>query len=140
MKVSTKVQKIVGTLSRMRSLSVLFSVEDHFFLQKGNIIFVTFIHIYRKCHISMYFLTKIVFHFPSEEKIPNFPEKNTIALDNRRKIIFQCYFFFFFFLERPFFPGIWRKYHISCIFLRKIIFHFPSKEKIYFPEKKPPSL
>ena len=40
----------------------------------------------------MYFLRKIIFHFPTKEKI-YFPEKNTIFPDNTRKIIFQCDFF-----------------------------------------------
>ena len=89
MKVSIKVQRIVGTLSRMRSrISITLSL---FF--RENIIFVTFIHIYRKYHISMYFLRKIIFHFPSKEKISYFPEKNTIFPVNTRKIIFQHNFF-----------------------------------------------
>ena len=48
----------------------IFSGEDRlwFFWQKGNNIFVTFIHICRKYRISMYFLRKISFHFPSKEK------------------------------------------------------------------------
>lgn len=37
--------------------------------RKGNIIFVTFINIYRKYHISMYILTKITFHFLPKQKI-----------------------------------------------------------------------
>ena len=39
---------------------------------RENIIFVTFIHIYRKYHISMYFLRKIIFHFLSNEKTSYF--------------------------------------------------------------------
>ena len=31
------------------------------------------------------------------------------------------------FLKKPSFQNIWRKYHISMYFLRKIIFHFPSR-------------
>ena len=40
----------------------------------------------------MYFLRKIIFYFPSEERISNFPvkKKNNIFPDNTRKIIFQC--------------------------------------------------
>ena len=100
MKDSVKVQRIVGILSRMWSrmsitFKCIFSGEDHlwFFWQKGNVIFVIFIHIYRKYHISMYFLRKTIFHFPSKEKISHFPEKNTIFPDNIRKIIFQRDFF-----------------------------------------------
>ena len=43
-------------------------------------------------------------------------EKNTFA-----------YKFFLSFPERPSFQKVWRKCHISVYFLRKIIFHFPSK-------------
>ena len=46
-----------------------------FFRQKSNIMFVTYIHIYRKYHISMYFLKNIIFHLPSKEKISCFQEK-----------------------------------------------------------------
>ena len=131
MKVSIKVQRIVGTLSRMRSrmsitFKCIFSGEDHlwFFLQKGNIIFVTFIHIYRKYHISMYFLRKIVFHFPSNKKYYIFRKLNTIFLDNKRKIILQCDFFWKDHLLGAFEENI----IFPCIFLRKVIFHFGSKE------------
>ena len=88
MKVSIKVQRIIGPLSRMRSrmsitFKCIFSGEDHlccFFLQKSNIIFVTFVHIYRKYHTSMYFLRKIIFHFPSEEKLSYFQKKKKYHL------------------------------------------------------------
>ena len=80
--------------SRMSStFKCILSAEDRFwyFWEKGNIIYVTFIHIYRKYHISMYFFRKIIFHFPSKEKNNIFSgKKNT---DNTRKIIFQCNFF-----------------------------------------------
>ena len=113
MKVSIKVRRTIGTLSRMRSrmsitFKCIFSREGHlwFFLQKGNVIFVTFIHIYRKCHISMPFLRKIIFYFLSKEKISYFPKKN----NKKDHILAQ------FFLEIPSFRGIWRKYHISMYF------------------------
>ena len=80
----------------MSPLSVLFFGTRLclFFWQKGNIIFVTFIHIYRKYHISLYFLIKINFHFPSKENILYFREKrNTIFPDITKKIIFKCDFF-----------------------------------------------
>ena len=83
MKVSIKVQKIVGTLSRMRSrMSVsckcIFLGEDH---QKGNIIFVIFSYTYiqkisylhvflEKDHLSFSVETKnIIF---SGKKLPSF--------------------------------------------------------------------
>ena len=113
MKVFIKVQRIVGTLSKMRSrisitFKCIFSGEDDlwfFFL----IIFVTLIHIFTKYHISMYLLRKTVFHFLSKEKISYFSEKNT------RKIIFQRKLFW----KRPSFQGIWKKYHISIYFFEK---------------------
>ena len=74
-----------------------------FFLQKGNIIFVTFIHTYRKYHIFMYFLRKSIFYFPPKWKI-YFREKNTIFPDNTRKIVFQCDFF-----GKTIFQNIWEK-------------------------------
>ena len=80
MKVSIKLQRIVGTLSRMHCrmsipFKFIFSGEDYFWflLQKDNIMFVLFIHIYRKYHISMHFLRRIIFQFPSKEK--QFSEK-----------------------------------------------------------------
>ena len=44
----------------------------------------------KKNLISMYFLRKINFYFPSKEKISCFLEKNTSFPDNTRKIMFQC--------------------------------------------------
>ena len=98
---SVKVQRIIGALSRMSIqnfnqygivreilyflesfsvmlemslLSVFFSGEDHlcFFWQKGNIIFVTYIQKISYFHV---FLRKIIFHFPSKEKMSYFREK-----------------------------------------------------------------
>ena len=40
------------------------------------------------------------------------------------------------FSKRPSFQNIWRKYHISVYFLRKIILHFPSGGKIIFSGKR----
>ena len=97
------------------SLSVFF---------RENIIFVTFIHIYRKHHISMYFLRKIIFHFPSEGKKNIFPH-------NTRKIIFKRDFF----LEKLSFRAIWRKYYISIYFFWETSFIFRLKNKIIFSGK-----
>ena len=77
----------------------------------------------QKCHISMYFLRKATSHFLPREKISCFWEKNTIFPDNTRKIMcrrgpFWKYHLFRKFEENIIFP---------CIFLRKIIFHFPSR-------------
>ena len=110
-KVFIKVQRIVATISRVRSrisitFKCIFSGVDHlrFSWQKGNIIFLgkrkfELYRIYRKYHVSMYFLKRVIPHFPSKEKISYFRGKelsgkrNTIFLDNTRKIIFQCNFF-----------------------------------------------
>ena len=125
MKVSITVQRIVGTFSGMRSrmpvsFKCIFSEEDHlwFFLQMGNIIFVTFIHIYKKYHISMYLLRKIIFHFPSKEKISCFPGKKYHLSKYTRKIIFQRNLFgktMFsgHFEENIIFPCIFEKDHVS---------------------------
>ena len=131
---------------KCQSRSSVFFFGDHlsFFLQKGNIIFITFIDIYRKSHISMYFLRNIIFYFMSIEKISFFLEKNTIFPDNKKSIVFQCNFpgktNFSEHLEKWFFvqcfqPELQSYFHIifpyqisTCIFLRKIIFHSLSKE------------
>ena len=175
------------------SFKCIFSGEDNlwFFLQKGNIIFVTFIHIYKKYHISMYFLRNIISNFPSKEKnvifsgkkVPSFqiiqersyssaisfgktiflgdlkkisnlhvffwekssfifrikikiifPGKRNIIFPNNatEKIIFQCYFF-----RKTIFSEHLKKVsylHVFC--LRKIIFHFPSKNKMMLSRKR----
>ena len=120
MKVPIKVQKIVGTLSTMSSrmsitfkcffFVVFFFVEDHlwFFLKKGKIIFVIFIHIIQKISFSMSFLRKIIFHFPSKKKYHIFWRKSTTFPDNTRKIIFQRDFF--------------RKDQLFAVFEENIIF------------------
>ena len=96
--------------------------------------FVIFIHVYRKYHISMYFLRKIIFHFRSKEKLLYFPGKNTIFPDNTRNIIFQCNFLL---LERPYFRGIYRKYYISTYFFwERSSFIFRLKNKIIFSGKR----
>ena len=73
----------------------IFLEEDYlcFYWQKDNTIFVTFIHIYRKYNLSMYFLRKAIFHFPSKEKVLYFREnRSTIVSDITKKITFQCDF------------------------------------------------
>ena len=113
MKVSIKVQRIVGTLSRMRSrMSITLSL---FF--RENIIFVTFIHIYRKYHISMYFLRKIIFHFPPKEKISYFAGKKIPSFQiiqdrsHSSAIVFG----------KTIFSGHLKKISYFHIFLRKFI-------------------
>ena len=68
----------------------------------------------------MYFLRKIIFHFPSK-KISYLPEK---------KIIFQIiqersYQSAIFFWKEHFFGTFEENIIFQCIFLREIIFHFP---------------
>ena len=99
-------------------------------MRKGNIIIVTFIHIYRKYHISMYFLRKIIFYFPSKEKI-YFAEKNTIFPDNTRNIIFQRDFFWQYYLFRAFEENI----VFPCIFWERSSFIFRLKNKAIFSGK-----
>ena len=141
MKVSIKEQRIVGTVSRMRSrmsitFKCVFSGEIIFcFLQKYNMMFVKFIHVYRKYHISMYFLRKIIFHFPSKENISYFPEKNTIF---PRKFIFHMIF-----IAKTIFSEHLKKmsyFHVflwqrsSSIFRLKNRIIFSGKRNIIFPD------
>ena len=68
---------------------------------------------YRKHHISMYFLRKVIFHFPSVEKISYFWEKEMpsflmIGERSCSSVIF---------LERPSFQNIWKRktwFFVQC--------------------------
>ena len=85
--------------------------------RKGNIIFVTFINIYRKYHISVYVLTKITFHFLPKQKI---------SFQILQKISYSSEIFF---LEIPSFQNVWKKYLISTYFFwEMIIFTLAYKE------------
>ena len=77
--------------------------------RKGNIIFVTFINIYRKYHISMYILTKITFHFLPKQKI---------SFQILQKISYSSEIFF---LEIPSFQNVWKKHLISMYFFWEMI-------------------
>ena len=180
MNISIKVQRIVGFLSRMQSrMSITFKCiflgEDHlwFFLQKGNIIFVTFIHMYiytenvlfpcifwerssfifrpkkkyyifqkKKITIFADNTWKIIFHrdfiwkdhlfvwemsslfFCLKSKIIFSGKRNIIFPDNTAgKITLECDFF-----GKTIFSEDLKKASYCIIFLRKSIFHFPSKE------------
>ena len=82
-----------------------------FFWQKSKIIFVTFIHVYRKYHISVYFLRNIILHFPSKEIISYFRVKKKNPF-NTRKIIFQWDIF-----GKTIFQNIWKKkiwFFVQC--------------------------
>ena len=85
--------------------------------RKGNIIFVTFINIYRKYHISMYVLTKITFHFLPKQKI---------SFQILQKISYSSEIFF---LEIPSFQNVWKKHLTSMYFFwEMIIFTLAYKE------------
>ena len=103
-----------------------------FFWQKVNIIFVTFMHIYRTNQISMYFLRETIFHFPTKEKISYFREKrNTIFPDITKKIIFQCDFF-----GKTIFSEHLKKTSYSHVFLwKRSSFFLRLKNKITFSGK-----
>ena len=55
-------------------------------------------------------------------------KRNVIFRHNKRKILFQCIFFFFFFWKDHLFRTFEEYIIFPCIFLRKIVFHFPPKE------------
>ena len=99
------------------------------FWQKGNIIFVTFIRIYRKNHLFMNFFRKTIFHFPSrkknKKKTTYFREKRkTTFPDITKKIIFQCDFFG----KTIFLEDLNKTSYFHVFSFRKIILPFPSKE------------
>ena len=86
---------------------------------------------YRKYHISMYFFRKIIFNFPSNEKISCFFwEKKPFF-----QIIQEGSYSSAIFFKRPSFWNFWRKYHISMYFSRKISFSVQGKRS-YFQEKE----
>ena len=126
MKVSIKVQRIVETLSRMQSRM---SITFNFFGRRSSLFFFAegWYHI---CNIYTYVIFPCISWerssciFLPKKKYHIFREKNTIFPDNTRKIIFQRDFFWKDYLFGAFEENI----VFSCIFLRKTVFHFPSKE------------
>ena len=100
-------------MQEMSLLGVFFweKIIFAFFRQKGNIIFVTFIHIYRKYHIFIYFLRKIIFHFRSTVKMSYLGEKEIPSLKKLQKRSYPSGIF----LERRFFQNIQKK---EACFLR----------------------
>ena len=132
-KVSTKVQRrellelFLGCQSRTSiTFRCIFAGWDHLWFFLAEVRDTTSaipVRVHRKYHISMYFLRKVISHFLPNEKISCFREKNTVFPDNTRKIMSQ---------RGPFWKDhLFRKFEeniiFPCIFLRKIIFHFPSK-------------
>ena len=102
-----------------------------FFYQKASVIFVTFMHIHRKQHISMYFMRKIILQFASKEKI-YFREKEILSSQILQKRSCSSTIFWKDHLFRTFEENI-----ISpCMFLRKIKFPFLSKKKCHIFGKK----
>ena len=96
-KVSIKIQRIIGTLSRIpiqnvNHLQGHFCGEDHlqFFLaERCSTVPVTPVRIYRKYQISMHFLRSIIFHFPSKGKISCFREKKHLSRQNKKDHIYS---------------------------------------------------
>ena len=100
------------------------------FSQKGNIMFVRFIHTYKKISYFHVLLEKDHLLFSIQSKTSYFPGKNTAFPDNTRKIIFHRDFF-----GNTIFLEHLKKIHISMWFLRMIIFHlFSEKINIICPD------
>ena len=129
MKVSIKVQRIVGTLFRMRSrMSITFKL----FFSGEDYLWFFFLHCHI-CNIHTY-IHEILFPSISWERSSSFSvlrkniifskKKYIIFLDHKRKIILQHNFFL---KDHPV-GAIEENKMFPCIFLRKIIFYFPSKE------------
>ena len=112
------------------------TIFDLFLTEGRGATFVTPVCVHRKCYISMYFLRKAASNFLPREKISCFREKKYHISRQYKKDHVPARPF----LERPSFQKVWRKYHISVFFwffLRKIIFHFPSRVWDHiFGEKK----
>ena len=81
----------------------------------------------------MYFLRKIIFHFPSVEKISHFREKEMPYFLMIKERPYSSAIF----LERPPFQNIWRIYHISMYFFwGRSSFIFRGKNKVKFSGKR----
>ena len=120
-------------LERQSPLSILFREKIIFdFFQKGNIIFVSFIHIYRKYHLSNFFFRKIIFLILPKEKTYFLLKRYHLSRQYKKDHIPAWSF-----LERPSFWGIWRKHHISMYSLEKDYILFSVKRlRWYFWEKE----
>ena len=103
------------------------------FLAEGRgLMFVTPVRIYKKTHISMFFLRKIIFRFPSKEKNHDFGKKIPPS-----QIIQERSYSGVILLNRPSFQNIWRKYHISMYFFwERSSFIFRPSVRSYFWEKE----
>ena len=69
---------------------------------------------YRKHHIFIYFLRKVIFHIPFKEKISHFWEKEMPSL----LVIQERSYSSAIFLEAPSFQNIWKKkirFFVQCV-------------------------
>ena len=121
MKASIKVQIITGTPSGMQS-------------RMSNTFKCISLAEYLICNIYTYIQKIPYFHVFLEKDDLSFSvqKKTPITPDNTRKIIFQ----FEFFWKDHLFGAFEENIIFPCIYLRKIIFHFPSRNKIIFSGKK----
>ena len=116
MKVSIKVQMIVRTPYRMRyRMSITFKcifrekiISDFFFfLQRDNIIFVTFIHIYK---IYMSYISYFYVFFEKDHLSFSVQRKNILFFGKKKILSFQIIpessYSSAIFLKRPSFRGI----------------------------------
>ena len=103
-----------------------------FLWQKGNIIFVTFIHIRRKYHISMYFLGKTIVHFPSKEKVSYFRKKSPHFSRQYNKYKVSVRFFW----KDNLFGAFEKVSYFHVVFWERSSFIFRLKNKIIFSGKR----
>ena len=104
--------------------------------------FVTPARWYRKYHIYMYFLRKIIFDFPPKGKLSCFRGEKIPSFQTIR----ERSYFSAIFSKRPSFRNIWRKYHISKYFFWRerssFVFRpgvkitFAGKRNVIFPDNK----
>ena len=115
------------------TLRCIFSGHLCFFSQEGNVTPPTPTHIYRKYHISLRFLIKIIFfHFQPKEKIIFSGKKKYHLSRYYKKDHVQARIF----RKDHLIQNVWKICHISRYFLRKIMFHFVSRIRSYFQEKE----
>ena len=116
-----------SVMREMSSLGVFFGKRSPLlFWQKGKFIFVrkrntTFTNIQKTSYFHAFFDN--IFHFPSVKKNHIFWKKKYHLSSWYKKGHIPVQLF-----RKTIFSEIWRIYHISIYFLRKITFHFPPKE------------
>ena len=115
-------------------LSVFFLGEDYlcFFWHKGNIIFVTFIHIYIKYHIHLHFFwERSSFIFRLKNKIMFSGKKIPSFQIIQKRMIFQWDF-----LGKIIFSEYLKKHRFFGLFWKRSSFVFPWKNRSYFRKKR----